>query len=486
MGNKNKNVATDSLKLSIAQIFSLIISMINIMLLSRFRTVTEYGTYSQMLMVSALVVTFFASGFSQCINYFLANEKDDIEKNKFIKSYYFIITLAGLISGIISLTILPLLVKYFSNELLYKYWFFLLLYPLSNVLNNGADRFFVLYRKTNQLMLFKLRYGFTTLLTVTLAIVLNWTFSLYLHVFVLVEFTFGILIYFFIYKITGVIPFGFNIGTCKKILMFAIPMGIAALIATLDTELDKLVIGGLTDTEMLAVYTNAAKELPVTVFSTSISTVVMPFIVRNIQNNNNSEAAKLWSNSIKFSAYIMCFFMVAFFVFAPQVISVLYSDKYISGKNIFRIYLLLLPFRLTYYGMILNSCKKTKVILISSVCTLVINIVLDYVLYFFIGITGPAWATVISVAMMNMVQLIFTKRLINVSFWEIYPVAHISKVLVINIILGMFFFLIQNRVFYYCNFNHNFLTICLGGIWLMVYIFLVRKKMLCLWYSLNQ
>lgn len=486
MGNKNKNVATDSLKLSIAQIFSLIISMINIMLLSRFRTVTEYGTYSQMLMVSALVVTFFASGFSQCINYFLANEKDDIEKNKFIKSYYFIITLAGLISGIISLTILPLLVKYFSNELLYKYWFFLLLYPLSNVLNNGADRFFVLYRKTNQLMLFKLRYGFTTLLTVTLAIVLNWTFSLYLHVFVLVEFTFGILIYFFIYKITGVIPFGFNIGTCKKILMFAIPMGIAALIATLDTELDKLVIGGLTDTEMLAVYTNAAKELPVTVFSTSISTVVMPFIVRNIQNNNNSEAAKLWSNSIKFSAYIMCFFMVAFFVFAPQVISVLYSDKYISGTNIFRIYLLLLPFRLTYYGMILNSCKKTKVILLSSVCTLVINIVLDYVLYFFIGITGPAWATVISVAMMNMVQLIFTKRLINVSFWEIYPVAHILKVLVINIILGMFFFLIQNRVFYYCNFNHNFLTICLGGVWLMVYIFLVRKKMLCLWHSLNQ
>lgn len=486
MNNNKKNVATDSIKLSIAQIFSLVISMINIMLLSRFRTVTEYGTYSQMLMISALVVTFFASGFSQCINYFLANEKDDIERSKFIKSYYFIITLAGIISGVISLTILPLLVNYFNNELLYKYWFFLLLYPLSNVLNNGADRFFILYRKTNQLMLFKLRYGFTTLLTVTLAIVLNWTFSFYLYMFVLVEFTFGVLIYFFIYKITGIVPFGFNIGTCKKILTFAIPMGIAALIATLDTELDKLVIGGLTNTEMLAIYTNAAKELPVTVFSTSISTVVMPFIVRNIQNNNNNSAANLWNKSIKFSAYIMCFFMVAFFVFAPQVISVLYSDKYIAGTNIFRIYLLVLPFRLTYYGMILNSCKKTKIILLSSVCTLVINIVLDYMFYFFIGITGPAWATVISVAMMNMAQLIFTKKLINVRFLEIYPVVHILKILVINIVLGILFFVIQDRLFYYCSFNHNLLTICLGGIWLMVYILLVRKKMLYLWHSLNQ
>lgn len=74
--NNKMNVASDSLKLSVTQILSLAISMISIMLLSRFRTVEEYGTYSQMLMISSIAITFFSAGFSNCINYFLANEVD--------------------------------------------------------------------------------------------------------------------------------------------------------------------------------------------------------------------------------------------------------------------------------------------------------------------------------------------------------------------------------------------------------------------------
>ena len=57
--NNKMNVASDSLKLSVTQILSLAISMINIMLLSRFRTVEEYGTYSQTLMISSIAITFF-------------------------------------------------------------------------------------------------------------------------------------------------------------------------------------------------------------------------------------------------------------------------------------------------------------------------------------------------------------------------------------------------------------------------------------------
>lgn len=61
-----------------------------------------------------------------------------------------------------------------------------MIYPFANVMNNGADRFFVLYQKTNQLILFKLRYGLTTLFVVIVAIAFKWNFLDYVRTFILV------------------------------------------------------------------------------------------------------------------------------------------------------------------------------------------------------------------------------------------------------------------------------------------------------------
>ncbi len=485
-GNIKKGVATDSLKLSIAQILSLGISMINIMLLSRFRSIEEYGTYSQMVMVSAIIVTFFASGFAQCINYFLANEKNNILKKTFIKTYYTIISICGVLGGIVSILMIPGLTQYFKNEKLSDYWFFLLIYPLSRILNDGVDRFFILYRKTNQLMLYKIRYGVTTLITVVVAIILRWDFKLYLIAFTVVELTFGILVYWFVYRITSVVPFGYSFEMAKKILSFAIPMALAALVSVINKELDKLVIGGLTNTETLAIFTNAAKELPITVFSTSIFTVVMPHVVKRIQDNSIEEALNTWKESIRLASLIMCFFCVSFFVFAPQVISVLYSDKYLPGLSVFRIYLLTELFRLTYYGMVLNAKKRTQLILYSSIGSMIVNLVLDIVLFKLIGINGPAWATVASVAAMNMFQLVSTKKLLNVSFLELYPVSFIFKSMILNLFLAIPFVIIQNLIFKFFAFNHNLITIVIGGIWLLLYFFIIRKKVMMLWKSLNE
>ena len=360
-----------------------------------------------------------------------------------------------------------------------------MIYPFANVMNNGADRFFVLYQKTNQLILFKLRYGLTTLFVVIVAIAFKWNFLDYVRTFILVEFVFGLFVYYFIYRITDVIPFGVDFTLCKRILTFAIPMGVAALISTINSELDKLVIGGLTNTATLAIYTNAARELPIVVFSSSISTVVMPFVVQKIQSENEKEAALIWKNSIKLSSFIMCFFVTAFFVFAPQVISVLYSDKYTDGTNIFRVYLFALLFRFTYYGMALNAMNKTKLILTSSMITMIMNLVLDYILYFLIGISGPAWATVISVAIMNMTQLLFTCYNLKLKFNDIYPCLHIVKIIAINIFLGMGFYFLQQFIFSITSLNKNVMTVFIGIIWTILYFLIVHKRIIYLWKILN-
>ncbi|MBO4848116.1 MAG: glycosyltransferase [Clostridia bacterium] len=467
---------TDSVKMTIAQVLTLGVNMINVMLLSRFRTVEEYGTYSQMIMVSAIIIIFFASGFSQCVHFFLANERNELKRAQFIKTYYAITTVCSMIGGLLSVLLIPLFVRYFGNGALKEYGFFLCIYPISKILNDGADRFFVIYKRTGQLILFKARYAIATLAIIIVALILKWPFKTYMMAFCAAELVLGLTVYWFIYRISGVKPFGFDKETFKKIMRFAAPLGVAALVSIINKELDKLVVGGLTDTTTLALYTNAAKELPIVVFATSIATVVMPHVVKHYQNGETGRALEAWRSSVKLASIIMCFFCTALFAFAPQVISVLYSDKYLDGTGLFRIYLISELFGLTYYWMILNAENKTKTILLTSVANMVINLVLDLVLFKLIGLSGPAWATVISIAAVNMLLLFITKRDLGVRFTDVYPVAFIFQYLVLNAALGAAFWLIQQFALRTIPMNGNLLSVLLGVVWLGVYYLIVRKK----------
>ncbi len=480
------NIAKDSFILTFTQFMTLGVNMINAMLLSRFRTLGEYGTYSQVMVVCTIIITFFSAGFSQCINYFLGKCESDIEREKFVKSYYSIITIIGAVGGIISLILLPIIQRYYGNFLLYNYWFVFLFYPLSHILTSGTDRFFIAFKKTKYLLFFKVGHSIIVLSEIILTILLNLTFYQYMIIYVFVEVMFGFSVFLWIRGIIGIVPFGLKKDYVVLILKFAIPMALASLVSSINTEMDKLIVGGLVDTDTFAIYTNAAKELPIYIFSTSISSVVMPFVVRKVTTNDYQGTANLWKKSIVLSFYIISFCVSALFVFAPQVISLLYSDKYLPGVWIFRIYSLVLLFRVTYYGMVLNALGKTKTILKASIATMMINLVLDLLLYKLFGLIGPAIATLVSVAVMNVYQLLLTCKHIGVCFTDIYPIRTMLSILFINIILGGIFFVLQQLLQKVLQINTIVLAIVLGIIWLVIYFCLIYKKIILIWNELNK
>ena len=484
MSSKN-NIGRDSLILTVTQFMTLGVNMINAMLLSRFRTLGEYGTYSQVMMVCTIIITFFSAGFAQCINYFLGKSQSEEEKAGFIQSYYSITSLVGILGGCVTLVLLPILKRYFGNDALADFWFVLLLYPLSHILISGADRFFIAFRKATSLLIFKVGHSIFVLAEILLALFLKLTFYQYMMIYTGVEVLFGLSVYVWIKGISGVTPFGFHKSLIGKIFVFAIPMALASLVSTINTEMDKLIVGGLVSTETLAIYTNAARELPVYIFSTSISSVVMPFVVRKVAADDMPGAVGLWKKSITLSYCIICFCVTVLFVFAPQIVRLLYSDKYLPGVNVFRVYSLVLLFRITYFGMMLNAQGKTKTILNASIATMISNLILDMVLYKALGLIGPAIATFLSVAIMNMYQLWLTKRLIRVKFTDIYPLREILTITLVNGLFGIGFYFIQQMLFAVIQWDRILLSVLLGVVWLAVYLLTFRKKLLRLWHYLN-
>lgn len=441
--NNSRSLGSNALQLTASKMVALLISIVTGMLLSRFRSFEEYGTYSQITMVITMATTMVMMGLPNSLNYFLAKADTDAERRHFLSVYYSMSTVLSLLVGVILVCITPILVSYFNNSLIKNFIYFLALFPWTKIICSSVENVLVVYRKTGFIAVYRIANSISLLGIIVLVQLMNWSFSVYMLLYLLVESVFALWVYLIAYRTSGSIGVSFDFRLIKTILTFSIPLGLASMVGTLNVELDKFVIGGMMGTEKLAIYTNASKEMPVTIIANSITAVLMPQMVCLMKDGKKTDAVKLWGNATVLSFTVICFLSFTLFVFAPEVMTILYSEKYVSGSSVFRVYSLLLMLRCTYFGMILNTNGHTKFIFYSSLGSLVLNLGLNYLFYYLFGFIGPAIASLISQFIVDILQLVWSAKLLKIRFTSIFPWRRLAAVLLLNIASAAIFTLLK-------------------------------------------
>lgn len=271
----------------------------------------------------------------------------------------------------------------------------------------------------------------------------------------------------------------------KTILVFSLPIGLASVVGTINTEIDKLLIGYLMDTEQMSIYTNAAKELPLTIVASSITAVLLPRLTKMVKRQRIKEAVELWGYAIEIAFIVITVIVFGLITYADEVMTVLYSKKYLPGVGVFRIYTLNLLLRVTYFGIILNAYGETKKILYCSIFSLILNAILNPVFYQLFGMIGPAIATFISVLLILLLQLKMTSSITNISFSKIFPWKSAGSVLLINTFLSIAFFSIKRVIHLELYTGEIIESILLGTTWVALYLIIMRKHLMDRWYKLN-
>ena len=483
---RSQTVGKGALHLTIAKITTTVIALVSSMLLSRFRTLEEYGTYSQLLTVITLATSLFMMGLPNSCNFYLARADSSEERRNFLSVYYTLNTILCAVIGIVLASATPLIESFFGNPNIHLFSYFLLLYPFAYITISGISNVLVVYGRTQKLMLINVLTSLVALTSVIIIQLLGATFSDYLKLYLAGNIIIAIWNYSIVFKLESHIRPAVDFGLIKKLFAYSIPIGLATLVGTVDIELDKLMIGKMMDPESFALYSNAGKELPLTMISASLTAVLLPKMAGKLKRNEAESAVDLWGETIELSYIAMCFFTTALFVFAPQIMTILYSEKYLPGANVFRVYSLVLLLRTTYFGIVLNSSGKTKFVFWSSLITLGVNIVLNLVLYYLIGFVGPAIATFVSIAVCDICQLLMTCKLLNFSMKNIFPWGHILQVTAANVIWGMIAYLIVRTAGWGTDGWSIVYCVLTGFVIAMIYLFLFRKKLVSLWHALNQ
>jgi O-antigen/teichoic acid export membrane protein len=211
-------------------------------------------------------------------------------------------------------------------------------------------------------------------------------------------------------------------GFPRRLLSYAVPLGLAGVIGNINLLLDKLLIAYRHDPAEFAIYSNGATELPVIgIVSSSIAAVLAPEFVRLFQAARLSELLALWRSSICTTATIIFPLTAAMLLFAPDAVTLLYSEKYLASVPIFRIYLLVLPLRITVHGSLLVAAGHSRPVFLSSVIGLIVASALLGILAPLFGMPGAAAAMVLSVYAVAGMLIFCTAHVVGVTWIELLP-----------------------------------------------------------------
>lgn len=485
MGKAN-SLGKEAVLLTISKMMTLVITMVTSMLLSRFRTFEEYGTYSQMTLVVSLFTSIFMLGLPNSINYFLAKADSRQEQQQFLGVYYTLSTALSVLMGIALVAAAPLIASYFGNPAIRTFLYFLLLYPWANVTGSAIENVLIVYHKTRFLTVYRI---INSLCLLGAVLVIQWLglgFREYMVANVAVYGLFALAVYGISYRVSGGFRLGLNKNLVRSIFVFSLPLGLSAVVGTLNIEIDKLLIGYLMDTEKLAIYTNASKELPVSFVATSVTAVLLPQLTRMLKKDQDREAVGLWGNATELSYLVICLITAGVFAYAEDAMTLLYSEKYLPGLPVFRIYTLVLLLRCTYFGIILNAKGKTKEILYAGVASLALNAVLNPVMYLLLGMVGPALATFLSLLVVLLWQLYRTAKCTGVSFSQVFPWGRLGRITALNAVLAVLFYGLKQV----CPLEQWITSLgealLLGAVWCSVYLLIMKKTIKRAWAGLNQ
>lgn len=389
-----RGASMDAFLLTAIKLVTTVLGLVTTRLLSQYLALHDYGTYSQVLLIVSTVASLTILGMMDGVNYFYSKEQDGEKRESYIATLFTLQTVVSTAVGCIVLLLSAPLCRYFDNPQLQRLLIFGALLPL---FQNILYMFQVLLVAVGKARLLAFRNLVVSLVRLGAVIAVV---TLFRDVAVILAATVALDVGQILFFVGTLHKSGCRVRLKRadfrlipSILSYCVPMAVFVMVNALNRDLDKYLIALLTDTETLAVYSNASKPLPFDIVMTSFCTVLMPEITRRVGRGEKEQAARLYKLMLELACVSTGVLCCAALAAAPQLMQLLYSEKYMGGLAVFCIYILVDLIRFTNLTLVLSAAGKTRTIMFLGLGSICANAVLNVALYYAMGITGPALAT---------------------------------------------------------------------------------------------
>lgn len=430
----------DAILLMMIKLVTILLGFAVTRLLSQYLSVREYGTYSQIMLIVSTVNTLTILGMIDGTNFFYCCEADIRKREAYISTIFALQSIIGIAAGSIVMILSTQICAYFDNPDVADLLFFAAALPLPINLISMIQVLLVSTGKAKMLAIRNLVVSIMRLMAVILVVSVVKSVAVVLATTLLLDVVQVALFCWILKKNDCPVRLGkVDFRLIGRILRYCAPMGVFTAVSALNRDCDKYLIGLMTNTETLAVYTNASKVLPFDIVMNSFCTVLVPQITKRVGENNKQAAATLYKRFLEISYVSTTILCGAALAAAPQLMELLYSGKYLSGLKVFCIYILVDLLRFTNITMVLAAAGKTKKLMLFSLCALIMNVLLNILLFHVFGETGPAIATLITTLCLGAAIIYSGSRELNTSVAQLFDRKYLAVFISENLAAVMLF-----------------------------------------------
>jgi O-antigen/teichoic acid export membrane protein len=413
-------------------------TLVTAAILSRLFTQTDYAAYRQTLLAYFFVAPLLMLGLPRALYYFIPRDKENARS--ILTGNLLLLLLMGL-GFMVAMWCggNELLAKRFSNPALRRLLliyspFAVLALPVTAIgaclVSCDRVKTLTIYNVVSRVVIFACIMGFVLLWRQPEAAISG------VVVGELIVFLPAIML---MYRATGGQDWRPSKANIWEQLKYSLPLGLAGMVGIICMNLDKVLVSSFCPPTDFAVYVNGAIEIPlIGVITGSVMAILIPEFAIMYQHGQHEQILPLWHRAMAKCAMLIFPIMAFLFIMAPHVIKVLFSAKYAASAIPFRIYLLLLPVRITQFGAILMASGKSSWILIRTIIELLLNGILSVILIHKIGYLGAAIATVVIVYTWAIpFNLAAILGLCKSSLAKLLPYKALMKIAVVALLAGV-------------------------------------------------
>ena len=207
----------------------------------------------------------------------------------------------------------------------------------------------------------------------------------------------------------------------KAILAFSIPTTFAGIFINLLQRIDRIMVGFLDSPEAAGIY-QAASQLAMlfAILLGAISGIFIPLIAQLHKDQELERLKNLYRIATKWSLFLSMPPCLVTLLAPELVMRALYSTDYLVGANVLRLLAVsqLCSASVGPVGPLLIMTNHQQMWLKMAGAALVLNVVLNVALIYYLGTTGAAIASVIAVFCLYGSAAVAIGTMLQVQFWD--------------------------------------------------------------------
>ncbi len=195
------------------------------------------------------------------------------------------------------------------------------------------------------------------------------------------------------------------------------------------TEVDKWVIGSFFESDALfAIYVIGAKKIPfIIALTSSVSAALVNEYVNEVRDGNFEGILREIKKVTARLSLIIIPVIASLFIYAEEVLTILFGQTYSASAPILRIYMLTVLSQLFFPQSVSLASGKSGVNAFAGFTELAVNIVLSIILVMTLGLIGPALATLVGHFLFTLILMAYCFKAFGIKPTSFLPDARVRS-----------------------------------------------------------